>query len=503
VKPRFSIALWLMLAPAACVAHVGSPDVYFQGSAGPYHLVVRVQTPPMIPGVAEIQIHCDTPGIRMIRATPLYLVGAGSKYPPPPDRLQPVAGDSQSFTGKLWLMDSGSWQVQIFANGALGTGALALPVPAFARSTLPMQRGLGTLLFSLMILLVAALVAIFGAARREATLRPEEEPGPAQKRGARRVMAGALALIVGALAIGNWWWNNVAMANETRKLYQPPHLAVSLAGDTMTLHIAESRWHLRRPDTVMTEIIPDHGHLMHLFLVREPQMDRIYHLHPQQEQADPETFVESFAGVESGQYKVFADIVRASGFPDTMVADIVIPETKGEALTGDDSDAAAQPLTWEGAGKRTAPLAGGARMVWERDSGPLASSQLLWFRFHVEDAAGQSVTDLEPYMGMALHAEFIASDFSVFAHVHPDGSVPMAALNLADSALRVKADKTATVPMAGMDMSAVGSGAFPSEELPAELSFPYGFPKAGLYRILVQVRRQGKVETGVFDAQVD
>jgi len=506
VRHRFAIVMQILAMASSCWAHVGSPDVYFQGWAGPYHLVVMVRTPPVIPGVADIRIHSDTPGIRVLQATPLYLVGAGSKYPPPPDALQPVPGDSQSFTGKLWLMDAGSWQVQIQANGSLGPGALALPVPAFSRSTLPMQKGLGTFLLILMVLLVAALVSIFGAARREATLPPGEEPGPAQKRGAWRVMAAALALTMGALAIGNWWWNRVAAANETRKIYHPPNLVVTLAGQTMTLEIGESRWHIRRPDTVMTEIIPDHGHLMHLFLVHEPQMDRMYHLHPEPEAAEPATFVLGFAGVEPGRYKAFADIVRASGFPDTMVAEVDIPETKGNAITGDDSEASCGPLTEESAGNLEAPLSDQTRMVWERNAGPLASGQLLWFRFRVEDRMGKPITDLEPYMGMALHAEFIASDFSVFAHVHPDGSVPMAALDLADSTLHAKPLAAAKGPdaMAGMDMSMPGMGreSNSSAVLPAQLSFPYGFPKPGLYRIFVQVKRGGKIETGVFDAKV-
>ncbi len=38
--------------------------------------------------------------------------------------------------------------------------------------------------------------------------------------------------------------------------------------------------------------------------------------------------------------------------------------------------------------------------------------------------------------------------------------------------------------------------------LPPEAVFPYGFPSAGNYRIIVQMKHGGTVETGIFDATV-
>jgi hypothetical protein len=492
------LVLSMALAPV-CAAHVGSPDVYFQGEAGPYHLVVMIRTPQMIPGVAEFEIRSDTPGIREIKIVPLYIAGEGSKYPPPPDIVNPAAGDPQFFAGKLWLMGSGSWQVRIEADGDKGSGTVAVPVPAYARNTLAMQRGLGILLFGLMSLLVIAIVSIVGAAKREGQLPSGEQPTPRQKRSAHLMMAAALVAVVGILALGNMWWRVSAANRADRMIYVAPKLGVTLdSNGRMNLEIGDSKWHSSRAEIVGTALIPDHGHLMHLFLVREPAMDRFYHLHP--DRSGAMTFTDDLPPIAGGHYKVFADIVRASGFPDTLVADVDLPDLPGKPLAGDDAEAIAPPLTESAQPNTGAPLSNGARMIWERDSTPLVSDRLLWFKFRVEDAGGKPVTDLEPYMGMAGHAEFVRSDFSVFAHVHPDGSIPMAAYTLAEATLGANSspDKSPAEDMPGMAMTKASSTSGPSE-----VSFPYGFPKPGLYRIFVQVKRAGKIETGVFDANVN
>jgi hypothetical protein len=229
-------------------------------------------------------------------------------------------------------------------------------------------------------------------------------------------------------------------------------------------------------------LIPDHGHLMHVFLLRVPAMDRFYHLHP--EQASNGSFTVRLPAMPVGKYKIFADIVRGTGFPETLVSEIDLPDVKGEPLSGDDSGVSASPFELSSAPVNVAQLSDGGRMVWEQNTSELKARQVSWFRFRVENAGHQPVNDLEPYMGMAGHAEFVRSDLSVFAHVHPAGSVPMASLMIVQQDFGV--------PMDHSSMHAV----------PAEVSFPYGFPQPGEYRLFVQVKRCGQVETGVFNAHV-
>jgi hypothetical protein len=128
-------------------------------------------------------------------------------------------------------------------------------------------------------------------------------------------------------------------------------------------------------------------------------------------------------------------------------------------------------------------------MVWLKE-GDAVAKRVAWFRFRVEDAGGTPTRALEPYMGMMGHAAFVRRDGGVFAHVHPTGSVPMAAL----------------MQLEGMDpaaMQAMHATASAGDNAPpAEVAFPYGFPTAGDYRLFVQVKRAGKIETGVFDARV-
>jgi len=167
----------------------------------------------------------------------------------------------------------------------------------------------------------------------------------------------------------------------------------------------------------------------------------------------------------------------------------------GAPLGPDDAAATGTPVTQSDAERTVSPLSGGFRMIWAKESAPLKATRAYLFRFRVEDAGAKPAQHLELYMGMPGHAEFVRHNFQVFAHVHPSGSAPMAALSMAQSQVN-GANVSDTQGMAGMR-------AMHSSGLPPEVSFPYGFPQPGKYRIFVQVKRAGKVETGIFDARVE
>jgi hypothetical protein len=154
---------------------------------------------------------------------------------------------------------------------------------------------------------------------------------------------------------------------------------------------------------------------------------------------------------------------------ETVTGRLESTATEGIPLTGDDS-------AWAESDRPD------TKIVWVRDNSPLVPKRLTTFTFQVEDVSGQPARDLELYMGMPGHAIFVKRDRKVFAHVHPSGSAPMAAIDLAMPGAMSHAPHEAVTP--------------------ATVTFPYGFPEPGQYRIFVQVKRAGAIVTGAFDADV-
>ena len=339
-------------------AHVGSPDVYFEGQAGPYRLLVAIRTPPVVPGVAEVEVRAldDTP--REVRVVPLRLTGPGAVFAPVPDIASRSQDDQRFFTAKLWMMVTGAWQVRVTVEGERGRGDVAIPVDALATRTLRLGAGLKLVLIPLGLFLAFGFVAIVGASAGQAQIDPGRELPPARRRRAWIARAIAAMLVTVAVLLSNQWWDAEANA-YSRYLYKPIQMKPSLGQDgRLILRLHDPGWLASR---VLDDIVPDHGHPMHLFLVRTPALDRVLHLHPRQ--VDAGLFEHDLPVVDAGRYRLFADIVHETGLPETVLSEMELQARAGK-LTGDDS--AGEASTGFEPDRVASSLPDGGRIVWER-----------------------------------------------------------------------------------------------------------------------------------------
>jgi hypothetical protein len=502
------LARTLLVAAVALVsaAHVGSPDTVFQGPAGPYEVRVIVRPPGIVPGLAEISVRVlSGEAVRSVLVLPLR-GGRPTALEPPPDSAKPVPGDARLYSAQLWLMESGAYSIRVDVAGTAGSGSVIVPVNSIATRRLGFATPLAAGLLGLGLFLFIGALTIVGAAVRESVLPPGEEPDAARRHRSWWVRVAAVGLLGLGVYGGKRWWDG-ADASHAQSLYQPMQVATTAAAQhgapALRIAITDSEWLGRQ----YSPLIPDHGKLMHLFLVRE-DLGALAHLHPLM--LDSSTFEAALPALAPGDYRLYADVVHESGFTQTLLDSVTIPAGVTMWRPSDPDDS-----WWESrqssdgsyqssavSGQQTVQLEDGAAMTWVEDSAPLVAGHDIELRFAVTGPDGQPAA-LEPYMGMLSHAVITRDDGSVFVHLHPAGTIAMAsqlvyALRVPEDTVRgrlgarITAAERQTLHMGPMP-GAAGSGI---------VTFPYAFPKPGLYRIWVQVKRNGRILTGVFDAEV-
>jgi hypothetical protein len=287
------------------------------------------------------------------------------------------------------------------------------------------------------------------------------------------------------------------IARYSGNIYQPLQMTATLS-DT-TLHLE-----LRQPSDIqallnnrtLADLVLDHNHLMHLYMIRWPAMDIVYHLHP--EQVSVGHFDLPLPAVPAGNYRLFADVVHADGFPETAVAEIALNIPQGRPLVGDDASGLLPPLATAAKTPAVVSLPDGYQYRFTAlpasDTTSLSAQTTytvranipVLLRFTLLDPKGNAPQDMANYMGMPGHAAIVKPDGSVFAHIHPDGSIAMAAYMMANA--------KSPMPMGVMSMAAPG--------LSNTTAFPFGFPTPGFYRIIVQMKHGSAVETGAVDLTV-
>lgn len=473
-------------------AHVGSPDVYSSGRAGPYAVDVIIRPPSVVPGIAEVLVRVPDPTVTRVVVRPVFW-RAGSKGAPTGDDARRVPDAPGTYTGQLWLMASGAYSVHVTVTGPAGTGTLVVPVGAMATGQLALGPSMTWLLSILGFLLLAGLITAVRAAVGESQVPPGEQIPPARRQRAR--IATLIMVPVAAFIVlgGARWWRAEA-SDYRRRMYRSPstHASVrdSVGMRVLTLSVTDSAWRAGG----VTAVMPDHGRPAHLFIVRADSFDVFAHLHPTM--PDRSTFVAVLPPLPAGRYRIFNDIVHESGFERTLVDSFTIAATAPGVTAQLDPDDAwfDGPATQVSSSTLESSLGDGLSIAWAGDARPLVG-RVGALRFTLIDPTGGPVS-VEPYLGMHGHAVVMRRDGKVFVHLHPGGTASMASQMA--FALRDRGDTTAqgrlALDEASMAMASAGQL--------REIAFPYAFPSAGAYRVWVQLRSGGRVRTAAFDVSV-
>jgi len=484
-----AVVLAVALA-AVATAHVGSPNVLFDGAAGAYPVRVIVRPPLVVPGLAEVIVRTTAADVQKIVIQPVFW-RTGVAGAPRGDDMSRVDGQPGTFTGQLWLMARGSYSVYVDVQGARGDGRVIVPVNSVATGRLGLSPGLTTVLVVLGLTLVAGLVTIVRAAVGESLVVPGGTLEPAARRRANLVAIVAVPALALILFGGAKWWTAVD-AEYRQSMFRAPAVDAFVGKDGRTLRLVVHDTSAHR--AIFSPVAPDHGKMMHLFLVRSPSMDAFAHLHPAQ--MDSLVFVTTVPDLPAGDYRLFGDIVLENGTSLT-VSNMVSLANAAHSTPSDSDDAWTPSVTAVTArGNAVAPMGHGYRLAWAGGAGPLPANSPLDLRVLVVDSAGNPAR-LEPYLGMAAHAVVLRDDGSVFIHLHPMGTVATTAQQIykardrGDTTARGRLRPEALADSSMMPMSFGGA-----------LSFPYEFPKAGRYRIWIQAKPGHEILTGAFDVEV-
>lgn len=541
--------LWaLMLTSLKTFAHVGSPGVVFEGKAGPYNITVNINPPDVIPGTATVSVYLENQQVKTVSVQPVYWY-AGDKGSPKADEGLPVKGTPGQYQALVWLMQSGTASMKITVEGALGKGTVLIPVMAVSTAQRAMPASLGWVLAGLAALLVVLMATIIGASVSDGLVVPGSINAGNIRR--KRMTGIAVSLLVLGLILygGSSWWNSWR-SDYQKYMYRAPQANSNLLNydQQRILHFRIDSNSLKASKKSMSFIVPDHGKLMHLFMVRENSLDVFAHLHPARK--DSLNFFADLPDLPEGRYLIFADVVRWNGFTETITDTINIPQKTlvktasaklYSAFQHDPDDTYVISNTSNrtvnnfpgksvlvcGNPGESMQLSDGSSAVWEHAANtPFEANKVYPLSFVIHDPSGAAVK-LEPYMGMSGHAVVLKYDGSVYMHLHPVGTFSMASQEILED--RIKGNSKPPVAPdanrfrdsidqvitkirkmdepernkflnANMPDMVMDSGKHAGKD--AMVTFPYAFPSAGKYRIWVQMKRNGKILNSAFDATV-
>ena len=396
IRGRVALAAAALLIATAAEAHLNSPDVYLEESAGPWPVVIVLAAPPAVPGEARLEVRvADAAADPSVRVRVQEIPPEGETAAPGWREAKPSRADASLFVAPMPIMTYGIWHARVEISGARGTGAVELPFAAKLPSTGAMETRLAVTLAALTLVLLVSFWWIVRALVVDA-----RRGVPRRGRAAWLVPSIATALFVATLAAHMFSWYAIHESLR-RRTFRGVRGEARVAGGPATAgRRASIELAVRdgRGDPVEDGAL-DHGKAMHLIVTRSPDMSYFLHAHPRA--TGPGTFSFSLTAPRPGAYVYFADVLRPTGVTDTVTGTLDVGEgvPSSAAVLDDPDDAEASAPPVGGATGMVSGAGGGFTMRRLDAGGPFPTRTLQDLAFELDAPDGRPVAALQPYMG--------------------------------------------------------------------------------------------------------
>ena len=289
---------------------------------------------------------------------------------------------------------------------------------------------------------------------------------------------------------GKKWWDNIDIAYQNN-IFQGLENKIQILDNGketfISIEIVDELWKQDR----MSDVIPDHGKIMHIYLVSD-DYESIAHLHPSRTENN-DIFIVKMPPVNFGKYYLFMDVTHETGFSHTMTNNIVYSKENIISINSIKDIERDKDDSWVLNSDED-------RITWKNKKSSFKSGDNIDLQFQVLNEGKPAV--LEPYISMGGHAALLKKDQSVFVHIHPIGTISMASQEMFQENFIQNIVDQDDICFFGFVNDST-ENYFNNISPNGEVSFPaINLENTGKYGLWVQVKSAGEVITQKFDFEV-